>query len=63
MIRRNPTRREDRLIDRALYKERHLLGCFINKLKRFRRIVLRSEKSISSFKAFADLECAMARIS
>lgn len=59
-IKRNPTRREDRPIDWALYKERHLVECFFNRIKRFRRIALRCEKTISSFKAFIDLACAMA---
>lgn len=62
-IKRNPNRREDRPIDWALYKERHLVECFFNKLKRFRRISLRCEKTVSSFKAFVDLACAMAWIS
>ncbi len=46
-----------------LYKERHLVECFFNRSKRFRRIALRCEKTISSFKAFVDLACAMAWIS
>ena len=58
-IKRNPTRREARPIDWALYKERHLVECFFNKLKRFRRIALRCEKTTVSFKAFVDLACAM----
>lgn len=61
-IKRNPTRREDRPIDWTLYKERHLVECFFNKLKRFRRIALRCEKTISSFTAFVHLACAMAWI-
>lgn len=62
-IKCNPTRREDRPIDWTLYKERHLVECFFNKLKRFRRIALRCEKTVGSFKAFVDLACAMAWIS
>ena len=62
-IKSNPTRREDRPIDWTLYKERHLVECFFNKLKRFRRIALRCEKTVGSFKAFVDLACAMAWIS
>lgn len=58
-IKRNPTRREDRFIDWTLYKERHLVECFFNRIKRFRRIALRCEKTISSFKAFVDLACTM----
>ena len=61
-IKRNPTRREDRFIDWNLYKERHLVECFFNRIKRFRRIALRCEKTVSSFKAFVDLACAMAWI-
>ena len=61
-IKRNPTRREGRAIDWVLYKERHLVECFFNKLKRFRRIALRCEKTASSFKAFVDLAYAMAWI-
>ena len=62
-IKRNPTRREDRPIDWLLYKERHLVECFFNRIKRFRRIALRCEKTVSSYKAFVDLACAIAWIS
>lgn len=58
-IKRNPTRREERFIDWVLYKERHLVECFFNRIKRLRRIALRCEKTVSSFKAFVDLACAM----
>jgi transposase len=53
---------EDRYIDWVLYKERHLVECFFNRIKRFRRIALRCEKTVGSFKAFVDLACAMAWI-
>ncbi|AVL54931.1 hypothetical protein CEP88_13100 [Roseobacter denitrificans] len=61
-IKRNPTRQEDRPIDWLLYRERYLIECFFNRLKRFRRIALRCERTVSSFKAFVDLACAMAWI-
>ena len=61
-IKRNPTRREDRPIDWALYKERHLVECFFNTIKRYRRIALRCEKAALSFKVFVNLACAMAWI-
>ncbi len=48
--------------DWYLYKERHLVECFFNRIKRFRRIALRCEKTITSFQAFVDLACAMAWI-
>ena len=59
-IKQNPSRAGQQAIDWALYKERHLVECFFNKIKRFRRIALRCEKTLSSFKAFVDLACAMA---
>ena len=40
-IKQNPTRVVRHAIDWTLYKERHLVECFFNKLKRFRRIALR----------------------
>jgi len=58
-IKQNPSRSGKREIDWALYKERHLVECFFNRIKRFRRIALRCEKTISSFKAFVDIACAM----
>lgn len=58
-IKQNPTRSVRKVIDWALYKERHLVECFFNRIKRFRRIALRCEKTISSFRAFVSLACAM----
>jgi transposase len=37
--------------DRHLYKERHLVECFINKIKTFRRIATRYEKTARNFLA------------
>ena len=59
-IKPNPTRAGRLAIDWALYKERHLVECFFNRIKRFRRIALRCEKTVASFKAFVALACAMA---
>jgi len=59
-IKQNPTRTARQPIDWALYKERHLVECFFNRIKRFRRIALRCEKTVSSFRAFVSLACAMA---
>lgn len=59
-IKQNPSRSKVQPIDWALYKERHLVECFFNRIKRFRRIALRCEKTLSSFKAFVSLACAMA---
>ena len=38
--------------DEWLYRERHLIECFINKIKHFRRIFSRFEKLDSSFLGF-----------
>lgn len=61
-IKRNRSRTGSRPLDRVLYKERHLVECFFNRIKRFRRIALRCEKTVTSFKAFVDIACAMAWI-
>jgi transposase len=59
-IKPNPSRSTQPDTDWALYRERHLVECFFNRIKRFRRIALRCEKTVSSFKAFVDLACTMA---
>lgn len=59
-IKQNPMRTGRKTIDWTLYKERHLVECFFNRIKRFRRIALRCEKTVSSFRAFVALACAMA---
>ncbi len=59
-IKRNRSRAERRQIDWTLYKERHLVECFFNRLKRFRRIALRCEKTLAAFRSFVSLACAMA---
>src|SRR5205807_9468344 len=38
--------------NRHLYKERHLVELFINKIKHFRRIATRYDKSIASYASF-----------
>ncbi len=41
--------------DRWLYRERHLVECFINKIKHFRRVFSRFEKLDSSYLGFLHL--------
>ena len=42
-------RKIPREYDEHLYKERHLVECFFNKIKHFRRIFSRFDKKVSSF--------------
>jgi transposase len=39
-------------VDWYLYKERHLVECFFNKLKHFRRVATRYDKLATSFLTF-----------
>jgi transposase len=45
-------RRQPRSFDKYLYRERHLVECFINKIKHFRRIFSRFEKLDRSYLGF-----------
>jgi len=55
----NPTRATQHDLDRDLYKERHLVECFFQRIKRFRRISMRFEKLARNFLAFLHLACAL----
>jgi len=46
---------EPREYDKHIYKERHLVECFINKIKWYRRIFARYEKLDSRFLSFLNL--------
>lgn len=48
-------RLEPREIDKYLYRERHLIECFINKLKQWRRIFSRFEKLSKNYLSFIHL--------
>lgn len=58
-IGQNPTRSGARAIGWTHCKERHAGECFFNKIRRFRRIALRCEKTASSFRTFIAIACAM----
>ena len=47
----NPSRAQAIPYDAELYKERHLVECFINKIKHFRRIATRYEKTSTAYMA------------
>jgi transposase len=55
----NPSRAQKHELDEDHYKARHLVENFFLKIKRFRRIALRCEKTVSSFSAFIALACTM----
>ena len=45
-------RQQQREYDRAIYKERHLVKCFFNKLKYYRRVFSRFDKRGTNYLAF-----------
>ena len=45
--------------DWATYKERHLVECFFSKIKQFRRVATRYDKTAAAFLAFVSLACLM----
>lgn len=45
-------RKKPRQYDRHLYKERHLIECFFSKIKHFRRVFSRFDKTASVFLSF-----------
>lgn len=51
------TNNQQRVCDWWLYKERHLVECFFQKLKNFRRVATRYDKRDDSFLAFVYLAC------
>jgi transposase len=55
----HPCRARAPAYDRDLYKERHPVECFFSKIKRFRRIATRYEKTARNFLAMITIACAM----
>ena len=51
----HPCRARAIAYDKHLYKERHVIECFISKLKQFRRIATRYDKTQTSFLGFTAL--------
>lgn len=52
-------RLEQRTYDKHLYRERHLVECFINKIKWFRRIFTRYDKLARRYTAFLHFAAAL----
>ena len=45
--------------DKHLYKERHLVECFFQKIKSWRRIATRYEKTLTMFKGMVHIACIL----
>ena len=59
MISQHPNRVAPREIDAEVYKWRHLIENFFGKLKEFKRIAMRSDKTDTSFEAMIYVCSAM----
>jgi transposase len=53
------SRKEPIPYDEHRYKERHLVECFINKIKHFRRVATRYDKTVASFLGFVAIAAFM----
>lgn len=52
-------RKDQRHYDRHLYRERHLVECFINKIKQYRRIFTRYDKLANRYLGFVNFAAAL----
>jgi transposase len=52
-------RRVQREYDRHLYRERHLIECFINKIKHYRRVFSRFDKLSKNYSGFLSFVSAL----
>ncbi len=59
VISQYPRRGQPRKIDLELYKWRHLIENFFGKLKEFKRIAMRADKTDQSFSAMIHLSAAV----
>ena len=59
VISQHPRRAKPLDIDKDIYKWRHLIENFFGKLKEFKRIAMRSDKTDSSFEAMIYLATAV----
>jgi len=55
VIPNNPSRSTKLPFDKQLYKERHLIECCFSKLKQFRRVATRYEKTAQNFLAIVTI--------
>ena len=59
VISQRPNRRAPLAIDAEIYKWRHLIENFFGKLKEYKRIAMRSDKTDQSFSAMIHLAAAV----
>ena len=52
-------RKQQRDYDKHLYKDRHLVECFINKIKHYRRVFSRFEKLSKNYLGFLSFVSAL----
>ena len=57
--RRAPNRKEPQAYDAYLYRERHLVECFINKIKHYRRVFSRFDKLDTRYLGFLQFTAAL----
>lgn len=55
VIPNNPSRSQKHPLDKHLYAQRHLVECCFSKLKQFRRIATRFEKTAKNYRAVVTL--------
>jgi transposase len=55
VIPNNPSRTKKHPFDKEIYKERHLVECCFSKLKQFRRVATRYEKTARNYLAVVTL--------
>lgn len=55
VIPNNPSRARKYLLDKHLYAQRHLIECCFSKLKQFRRVATRFEKTARNYFAVVTL--------
>jgi transposase len=58
IIHSKPERKKKHRLDRALHRKRYLVEVFFHRLKRFRAIATRYEKTARNYLALVQLACA-----